>query len=166
MGERRSVALGLRLFAIWLVIDAVQLLALYLPLEGVVPISPVPAVILGGATVIAAIVVWAFSSALSKRLMPDLADVPEPKPGTKQWLAIGCVLMGLFWVKTATISLIVSVTQFAYFSHKAEANWIGTLTSAGSFRAFAHLLELMAGLVLVCAPRAVTDWLIRRMPLD
>jgi len=118
MTPNQTFAVVLRLFAIWLGLQALQTLpAFFLPNVFDAP-GTVYAIFLLVLTVVLVLVLWFFPRAVTGRLLPppDAQSQTTVTPDT--WLAMGCALIGL-WILATRIPRLA----FDFFAWNSMAHY-------------------------------------------
>lgn len=125
MTARQIVAVGLRLFALWLCLAAFQLFWTAHALKKMTAEWGNPSLLglsLVGLFIAVAAIVWVMSGPLSRWLVSGLGKMENVKPSTVDLLAVGCMLMGLWWLKEALLPLIrLWINAVAFASESGES---------------------------------------------
>ena len=165
MTARQIVAVGLRLFALWLFVAAFQLFWAAQALNKMTAewgSPPLLGLSLVGLFVAIAAVVWIMSGPLSRWLVSGLGKMENVRPSTVDLLAVGCMLMGLWWLKEALFPLIrlwINAVAFASESGESAFRWLG---NGGKLSVAVNLLQIVvAGFFVRCA-YPIARWLLRR----
>jgi len=165
MTARQIVAVGLRLFALWLCLAAFQLFWTAQALKKMTAEWGDPSVLglsLVGLCVAIAAVVWVMSGPLSRWLVSGLGKMENVRPSTVDLLAVGCMLMGLWWLKEALFPLIrlwINAVAFASESGESAFRWLG---NGGKISVAVELLQIaVAGFFVRCA-YPIARWLLRQ----
>lgn len=168
MGARQLVALGLRLFAVWICLSALQF---YLIMSSIGVLgagwlrSPWMGVLVTGIAIALSLVVWALSGPMARGLMSGLHTQRESRFSPHQAVEVGCILMGLWWLKAAILPL--ATLWFKALSMSAEQGrsalaWLGV---DGKSALMADLLQICIGLLFVTRPQSIAQWLLRHVPV-
>jgi Na+/phosphate symporter len=165
MTARQIVAVGLRLFALWLCLAAFQLFWTAQALKKMTAEWGDPSVLglsLVGLCVAIAAVVWVMSGPLSRWLVSGLGKMEKVRLSTVDLLAVGCMLMGLWWLKEALFPLIrlwINAVAFASESGESAFRWLG---NGGKITVAVELLQIVvAGFFVRCA-YPIACWLLRQ----
>jgi hypothetical protein len=165
MTARQIVAVGLRLFALWLCLGAFEIFWTAQALRKMTAEWGSPSLLglsLVGLFVAIAVVVWIMSGPLSRWLVSGLGKMEDVKPSTVDLLAIGCMLMGLWWLKEALLPLVklwINALSLAPESGVSAFNW---LQSSGKLSVAIDILQIViAGFFVRCA-YPIARWLLRR----
>jgi hypothetical protein len=107
MSPQQIVAVALRLFAIWLGIQALD----YLPSffyggEGQHSRAYVYVTFLLALNVVIIIGLWFFPRSIAGKFVPPEKPTAQPSANADSWLAIGCALIGL-WTLTTSIPRLI-----------------------------------------------------------
>lgn len=166
MTPKHFIAVGLRLFALWLVIGSFQVFAIASAIErfnqqlGNSPIWMVTLVI--AVYLVLAFLLWIMSAPIATWL---LAGVPRPQAPSLTLgdiIVAGCVLMGLWWLKEAIIPLTsLWLRAIALSGDQSPINLLGP---TGKVSTALHLLEIICGLLLVFRPFDIAKWVVGKMP--
>lgn len=165
MTARQIVAVGLRLFALSLCLGAIDMFwraaALYkMAVAWGSPLwfgLPLVGLFLAGAAVI-----WIMSGPLSRWLISGLGKMEATKPSTLDLLAVGCMLMGLWWLKEALIPFVrlwLNALELAPASGVSAFVWLG---SEGKVGVAMYVLQIVASGCLVRGAYPLARWLLRR----
>lgn len=166
---RQLVVVGFRLFAIWLCIAAFQMFGLIVSLKKIVSAwgdSPWLGLWLVGLFIGVAIIVWALSGPLSRMLTLGIAKAEDVKVSAADLVAVGCVLMGLWWLKEATIPLLALWLKAVALSPETGQTafmWLGT---EGEVAAGLDLLQIGIGAYFVTQPYKIASRLISGVPMS
>lgn len=167
MTARQFVAIGFRLFAIWLCVGAFQVFGIT---EGLKRVSTSwgdtswLGLSLVGLFIGVALIVWALSAPLARGLMFGLSKTDDAKLSAFDLVAVGCVLMGLWWLKEALIPLIGLWLKAVALSPETGQTVFAWLGVAGKLTACMDLLQIGAGAFFVSRPYQIAGWLIRSVP--
>ncbi|GLQ95735.1 hypothetical protein [Dyella mobilis] len=164
MSARQCVALGLRLFAIWMCLDAIQA-ALFMVASGTSDTAP-PfwwQKILGIlVTLIVALIVWVLSGPVARGLMSRLEDVPDTKFSAHQAVVVGCVLMGLWWLEQSIFVVVVEWLRTLSVSPEYGQSAKDWLRTDHKITLFSGLLQIGVSLFFVCCPHVIANAVLRR----
>lgn len=165
MTARQIVAVGLRLFALWLCLAAFELFWTAQALKKMTAEWGNPSLLglsLVGLFVAIAVVVWIMSGPLSRWLVSGLGKMEDVRASTVDLLAIGCMLMGLWWFKEALLPLIrlwINAVAFGSESGESAFRWLGT---GGKLSVAVDILQIViAGFFVRCA-YPIARWLLRQ----
>lgn len=168
MTPKHFVAVGLRLFALWLVWGSVQLLAIASALKRYnTQLGDNPlwiAALVMAAFLVAAFLIWVFSAPLATAA---LSGVPKPQDATLSFghiIVAGCVLMGLWWLKESTIPLIGLWLRAISMARLNDASALGLIGDTGKINTVLYLIQIACGLFFVLRPFAIARWVIRSIP--
>jgi hypothetical protein len=168
MGARQLLAVGFRLFAVWLCVGALQFVALLAALrhlESSFGNAPWLSVVVLGVPAGIALLVWVSSGPIASGLMSGLAKVPEPRFSPMDMVAVGCVLMGLWWLKEAVFPLATlwlhAVTASSETGQSAAA-WLG---ARGKIAAAQGVAQIALAAFFVCRPYRIARWILRHAPV-
>ena len=105
MTPHQTVAVALRLFAVWIGLQALMTLpAFFLP--GSDAAGYVYGLFLLGVTGVLVLVLWFFPRAITGKVLPPQDAQPQRSATPDTWLAMGCSLIGL-WIFTTRIPRLV-----------------------------------------------------------
>jgi hypothetical protein len=168
MTPKHFVAVGLRLFALWLVWGSIQSFAIATAIER---FNPSPggnslwiAVIVVIVFLATAALVWMFSASLATAA---LSGIPQPQNATLSLghiIVAGCVLMGLWWLKASAIPLVDLWLRAISMSRWNNASAFDVLGDVGKINAALYLVQIACGLFFVLRPFVIARWVIRSIP--
>jgi hypothetical protein len=146
MSPIQAVALGVRLFAIWLAIDMLRWIPyLYKDLrrfdnETVTAIGFATSVLI----ILLVVFLWFFPRTVALRLLPGRETQPITDVSPDRWFAVGCALLGL-WVLTNAIPALVQNTYVLFYTQRNQMS-----RPEGWDAAILHyLVELVIGVWLL-----------------
>jgi len=120
VSPHQTIAVAVRLFAIWLAAYALRTSSAVLfggsatPYGGRVGTTGlVASAIVGLLTVAAAVLLWFFPLTAAKKLLSAPAATPDLAEGQSTWLAMGCALIGL-WLLASVIPSIARDALYFY----------------------------------------------------
>ncbi|WP_130620875.1 hypothetical protein [Dyella amyloliquefaciens] len=160
---RQLVTVGFRLFAIWLCITAFQAFGLIASVRKVTSSwgdSPWLGMWIVGIFIGVAIIVWAISTPLSRMLTYGMSRVEDARVSATDLVAVGCVLMGLWWLKEATFPLLGLWLKAVALSPEAGQTAFALLGAEGKVAAGLDLLEIGVGSYFVMRPYKIARRLI------
>ena len=102
MTPHQIVAVALRLFAVWLVLQTLKILPAFFTERAFQSPSYVWVTFVLALTIVISLALWFFPRTIAGKLLPPFDPQPRPPAAPEQWLAIGCTLMGL-WLLTSVI---------------------------------------------------------------
>lgn len=118
-----------------------------------------------GACVGVALIVWALSAPVARGLMSGLVGTPEPRFSPMDIVAVGCVLMGLWWLKGAILPLGVlwlqAVSSSSEVGQSAQA-WLGT---RGKLIAAQDIAQIAVAAFFISRPYRIASWVLRHAPV-
>jgi hypothetical protein len=165
MTARQIVAVGLRLFALWLCLAAIQLFWTARALQKMTAEWGNPTLLglsLVGLSVAIAVIVWIMSGPLSRWLVSGLGKMENVRPSTVDLLAVGCILMGLWWLKEALFPLLrlwINAVAFASESGESAFRWLG---SGGKLSVAIEILQIVVAGFFVRGAYPIARWLLRQ----
>jgi hypothetical protein len=167
MTVRQLVMVGLRFFALWLCIGALQSLVYLTSAQrtnGFAQLAP-SAYYIVGFLFSAAVVLWVASKALAGAVLSGVPVNEAPSPTMVNLVTAGCVLMGLWWLKDAAAGLVDSWIRAQVVASASGQSAFASMDSGARMRAAYFLGEgLLAGWLLA-RPFAATRLLLRQ-PAD
>ncbi len=124
MSPHQIIAVGVRIFAVWLVVYVVwDLPVMYINLTGA-DYSDERLVILATVVLILllAIGLWRFPLTIARKLASSSAPEPATMRSPDLWLAMGCALMGLFLLSLALPPLVQDLMLYreGFFNGASE----------------------------------------------
>jgi hypothetical protein len=102
----QSVALALRLFAVWLALQTLRTVPSFFTVNGFASPSYAWVTFILALTVVVILALWFFPRIIAGKLLPASDAQPQPSATPDAWLAIGCTILGL-WTLTSTIPRLV-----------------------------------------------------------
>jgi hypothetical protein len=106
MTPHQIVAVALRLFAVWLGIQALRILPAFFVVNSSDATGYVYALFMFALTAVLVLALWFFPRAITGKLLPHGVAESQPAVTADTWLAMGCSLIGL-WILTTTIPRLV-----------------------------------------------------------
>ncbi len=123
MSPHQTVALALRLFAIWLAIYvAREMLAFYVAgnRQGD-EYSPLIVAVISVLAIIFLLVLWFFPRTIAQGLLPSSSDAPPPPASPETWFTVGCGLLGLWVMASAVPHLLRNlIVLYLYRSYEMD----------------------------------------------
>jgi hypothetical protein len=164
MTVRQLVIVGLRFFAVWLCIGALQS-AVYLVgvqrAREMAQLAP-SAYYVVGFLLSAAVVVWVAAKALAGAVLSGVPVNEAPSPTVTNLVTAGCVLMGLWWLKDAVAGLIDSWIRAQVVATVSGQSAFSSMDLGARMRAAYFLGEGLVAAWLLARPSAVTRSLLCR----
>jgi len=167
MGARQFVVVGLRLFAVWLCVSALQFYALMSALKRMTVDwgnSAWMGILVVGVCAAVALLVWVLSGAIARALTLGVAKTVETRLSAFDVVAVGCILMGLWWLKASVVPLVTLWMRAAASSTEAGQSAFVWLGVEGKTVAIGYLLEIGIGLFFICRPYDIAKWVLRHSP--
>jgi hypothetical protein len=167
MTARQFVAVGFRLFAIWLCVGAFQVFGITESLKRASADwgdTSWLGLSLAGLFIGVALLVWALSGALARGLMFGLNNTEVARLSAFDLVAVGCVLMGLWWLKEALIPLISLWLKAVALSPETGQTAFAWLEVSGKVTAGKDLLQIGVAAFFISRPYQIAGWLIRNAP--
>jgi hypothetical protein len=167
MFVKQLVTVGFRLFAIWLCVAAFQAFGLLVSVRKMLSAwgdSPWLGMWVVGMFIGVAIVVWAISGPLSRLLTLGMTKTENPKVSATDLVAVGCVLMGLWWLKEAIIPLLALWLKAVALSPESGQTAFAWLDTQGKVTAGLYLLQIGIGVYFVAQPYKIARRLICSVP--
>jgi len=101
MSPHQTIAVAVRLFAVWLAAYALQTASAVFLDGRVATKGLVVAGILGTLTLFLAVMLWFFPLTTAKKLLSEPAAKDAPREAADIWFAMGCALIGLWLLASA-----------------------------------------------------------------
>jgi len=170
MTARQFVAIGLRLFAIWLCISALQIFGVTSALQEATASYGTSApewmgFAIVGVLVVVGFIVWAMSGPMARGLLSGLVKTQEVKLSVSDLVVVGCVLMGLWWLKESIVPFIVFWLEAFAMSSGGGQPAYAALSSSAKLNMFTHLLQIVIAMFFVARPYRIAQWVLRTEPL-
>jgi hypothetical protein len=168
MSARQLVAVGFRLFAIWLCVEAFQLFAITAALKNMAATWSNPwwmGILIVGVCLGVALVVWTLSGTMARALVSGLATTSEARFSPFEIVVVGCVLMGLWWLKESIVPFVglwMKAVAMSSETGQSAFTWLGV---AGKVAAAMDLMQIGIGVFFVCRPYSIARWVLRRAPV-
>ena len=121
MTPHQIVALALRLFAIWMGIQALGYVPWFFQVRGSHSPDYVYVTFMFALNVVIILVLWFFPRIIAWKLLPSDDTRSQPPATADTWLAMGCTLIGLLTL-TTTIPRLV---EYLYLSNSTDTGWWG-----------------------------------------
>ena len=118
MSPHQTIAVAVRLFAVWLAVYALQTASATFLDGRVATKGLVVAGIIGILTLLVAVLLWFFPLTTAKKLLSDPAANSAPGETPDTWLATGCALIGL-WLLASAIPHIVRDALYLYSANSS-----------------------------------------------
>ncbi len=164
MLARQWVIVGFRLFALWLVVAAFQSYTLVSTAQRMAAAgmddSPWFAIAIVGMFLGVAIVVWALSTPLSGLITTGLPPVEGSRAAAVDMAAVGCVLMGLWWIKDATIPLLGMWVKAIALAPETGQSAFALLGMEGKAAMGLHVLQIGIGVFFIARPYVIASRLV------
>lgn len=167
MSARQLVAVGFRLFAVWLCVEAFQLFSITVALKHMAVEWSSPwwfGSLVVGVCLVVALVVWTLSGIMARGLMSGLTKTPETRFSPFDIVVVGCVLMGLWWLKESIVPLVglwMRAVAMSSETGQSAFTWLGV---AGKVAAAMDLMQIGIGVFFVCRPSTIARWVLRHTP--
>ena len=168
MGARQLVAVGFRLFAIWLCVGGLQFFVLVSALKQATATwggSSWIGFVMVGAFAGVALIVWALSGPMARGLMSGLATTPEARFSANGFLVVACALMGLWWLKESIVPFVFIWLKAVAMSSQTVQSAFAWLGTAGKLTAAMYLMQIGIGVFFVCRPHHIASWVLRHSPV-
>ena len=115
MSPIQSLAVGVRLFAIWLLwYGLTQLFGTYLSARGTSQLSFAIGALL---VILICVLLWLFPTALARKILPVQGEESRNAPVFEDWFAVGCSLLGV-WALAKAIPALTSYVIVNYLGQK------------------------------------------------
>ena len=122
MTPHQIVGLGVRLFAIWLLLSGIGNAIGLLSLRNHGAAVPIPPLLLALSTVaLVCGILWAFPLAIAKGLLPKSSSQASDEPTFADWFSVGCSLIGV-WALASAISTLASYLFVNYAGYRMFPN--------------------------------------------
>ncbi|BDU19451.1 hypothetical protein [Dyella sp. GSA-30] len=166
MDARYITTLALRLFAIWFCVSAFQLFGTIESLRqlgGNFNQSSLVSLSIIGVAVSIGIILWILSRPIAGLLTFDLAKQHSAtRLSMADLVVVGCVLMGLWWLKNAVLPFVEFwLTAVARASY-ADESALATLDGKDKITIALDLLRIAIALFFICRPRHIAHWILGR----
>lgn len=169
MTPKHFIAVGLRLFAIWLLIGAVQIFAIISALKRLNDALGGNSAWLGFAAIALflamAFFIWILSAPMATAV---LSGVPRPQVTTLSLfdlVVVGCVLMGLWWLKESLVPFVALWLKALVAAPEASQSAFAWLGPVGKLNVLMYLAQIAISLFFVCRPYSIAKWVIRGVPV-
>lgn len=122
MTPHQIAALGIRLFTIWFFLSSVTSIIGYYSLARGAEDVPFLVILSISFTVVACFLMWFYSFAIARKMLPGDANPDISKPIFEDWFSVGCSLIGLYACSKA-IPALVSHALLALFSQRLPSDY-------------------------------------------
>lgn len=168
MTPKHFMAVGLRLFALWLVWESIQIFAVASAIKRVnVPLGDSPlwmALPLMILFLIAAFLLWIFSAPLASAVLSGVPAPQDPTVSLGHLIVAGCVLMGLWWLKDAVTPLARLWFKAIVMSRLNEGSTFDLIGDTGKVNTVIYLVQIACALFFVLRPFVIANWIIHAIP--
>lgn len=173
MRSKPIVAVGFRLYAIWLGVGALQLLLIsfnFYREHALPPSSPFFGVapwmgwLVTAAVGLVAWIVWALSGKMAARLLAGVADEGDVRISRFDFLVIGCVLMGLWWLNQSVVPFIALWMRALSFSPELGKSAFDWVAENGKVAMATDLLQIAIALIFITRASSIAHWILRHVP--
>lgn len=170
MTVRDLVSVGLRFFALWLLLAAFKTFEMLRSVESMAPVVANAAAVgdvvrsMGlviALTVAAACLLWIACRPISYVLTRGAVSVERIELTPGNMVAAGCALLGLWGLKQSLIPLIEIWVSGSLNSRLSGLSMVATLSSQERIRAVSELAELGLSLVFLCRPYQIGALVLR-----
>lgn len=168
MGARQLVGVGFRLMALWLCFGATQAAGIVSWLQnrrGAFSMTPHLGLWMLLTGVGVALALWALSGVLAAALTHGLPDETKPRWSPLDAVAVGCVLMGLWWLKDCLVPLAALWLNALASSSEMGQSVIAWLGAQGRTEAGRYLAQMAVAGYFVARPYPIARWLLRHAPV-
>jgi hypothetical protein len=122
---RQIVALALRLFAIWLAIQALGYIFWFFWGKSSHSADYAYVIFMSAFNAVLIPALWFFPRIIAGKLLPSDDAQPHPSPTAVTWLAVGCTLIGLWTLAGAAPQLLFNVLVLnAESGHDDAQRWL------------------------------------------
>ena len=148
MTSHQSVALALRLFAIWIALQTLRTVPAFFTMGDFDSRTLVWTLATFGLNAVVVLAFWVFPRTIAGKLIPPPDLEPQLSTSPDQWLAVGCTLLGL-WTLTTTIPRII----YEAFTLSAMSSYDDH--SRAQHLVVYNLVELVIGVWLILGAKGV-----------
>ena len=149
MSPHQTVAVAVRLFAVWFAIYVMREASAFY-LQGRAQRDPYVLLIVLGVLALALAfiaVLWFFPRSIAQGLLPGAGAQPQPPASADTWLAMGCGLIGL-WLLTSALPALTRNSLLLYLYRDA-----GSDTTNLRIGLYYYSAELVVAAWLICGAR-------------
>lgn len=164
MGTKQLAAVGFRLFAVWILIGALQVFGMTESIKRAAALwgdSSLLGLSITGALVGLAIIVWALSGWAARILFSGLPANDDLTPAPLNLVVVGCLLMGLWWFKEAVVPFIGLWLKAMAISSETGQSAFVSLGSVGKVNLILYLVQIAIAVVFVTRPYWLAGHLLR-----
>jgi len=111
------IAVALRLFAVWLGLQALTALPSFFTLNGFHSPNFGWMTFMLAITAVVIFALWVFPRSIAGKLLPPSESQPQPSATPDVWLAMGCTLLGLWTLITTVPRLVYDSFAFSSMSY-------------------------------------------------
>jgi hypothetical protein len=158
----QTLALGVRLFAVWYALTIVQELVGFFAMPHPLDDLNALVVVIVGSVVVCVVLLflWFFPTTIARGLLPHASDAPMQASSYGQWFALGTALLGL-WFAASSIGPILRNLSVMYFFRPALSDAEILLSLRAGL--FTYVVELVLGLCLLFGATGISKlvWRIR-----
>jgi hypothetical protein len=164
MTIRQLLAVGLRLFALWLCIDALQLFTMTRTLMtgmGVTEHSMLAGFYVVAAMLLVAVFLWFACASLAGALLGGLGKNVPVGLSAFDLLVVGCIVLGLLWLKESLLPLVTLLFRTMTEGAATGESVISALDPSHKVSLVIDVLEVLVGVFFLCRPRHIASFLMR-----
>ena len=167
MTVRQLIGIGLRLLAMWLCLNAFVGYGLVLASANnrVDHGSFSPAVVEFMVVIafeLMALVLWFFSNHIAGALLSGFSKDVEIRIRPSDLVVVGCVLMGLWWLKDATLPLLSLWLRSIFLSSTTtDQSTLEMMSTSIRINCGLYLLQIAVALILIYRSRRIASWLLQ-----
>jgi hypothetical protein len=149
MTPHQTLAVAVRLFAIWLAIDVTRDVAWYFISEKELGFPMAIAIAMLVVTAAFLAFLWLFPRSVARGLLPLSSDTPAPPSPPEAWLATGTSLIGLWLVATAVPAL--TRNSLAMYLFRSQSTDLSGLRDGLLY----YFLQLVIGIGLIVSANGI-----------
>jgi hypothetical protein len=150
MAPKQGIAIGIRLFAIWLAIYFARMLPAFYH-QMVLTVDPYANLIAAGVvafTIAAILVLWFFPRTIAGVLLESSGPIATEPASPDTWFAVGCALLGLWLIVPALSSLLYNLSILYLSQRTSDVD-----TSNISYGLIYYVIEITFGVWLLLGAR-------------
>ncbi|SRR5579871_512085 len=153
MTPHQTVAVAVRMFAIWLLFHfGRDVFSIYYASPDVIGRANALTLALVAflITCLVSAFLWAFPLTVARKLLPPVASEPSPRASAETWLNVGCALIGLWVISSAAPLLFRDLLMQHFYAQEFQSSGFNPfIVRSGA--------EIVVAIWLICGARGVLE---------
>lgn len=153
MTPQQIVSLFVRLFAVWLLVEAIQIVGIEFALSNQ-SLHANELFILSGILLLIAALLWVFPLTVARTILPRVEDQSATSISAKETATVACIVLGLWTIVARALPSITRLFWHALVAlHDGSGSWVRTMDQERLLEGSVALVTLIAALFLVFRAR-------------